>query len=263
MQLRYNTKLVYYYARKAGWQRGHPSGIGYGAYTDEEYFALWHVYYAEQPAGGRGDKRSTGRINAATVSTGNNTTVDTWFTLDHHPWTTGTEQWIDLPLPMGWSDFDYGSWPNESDHSLMATAIRPTVFHEGGNRPFIGRGWGFPIHIGPRGGLQLTTEEDEIAQSIFIILRTMPGERVLRPTFGCGLYELLFASMNTETLALARRYVEEALAMWEPRIVITNILVEQGEDEQDGCLFITLQYEIKTTRDRRSLVYPFYLIPEE
>ncbi|MCB0108932.1 MAG: GPW/gp25 family protein [Caldilineaceae bacterium] len=111
--------------------------------------------------------------------------------------------------------------------------------------------------------MQLTTEEDEIAQSILIILSTMPGERVLRPTFGCNLYELQFAPMNMETLALARRYVEEAITMWEPRITILNILVEAGTGDHDGALLIAMHYEIKSTRDKRSLVYPFYLIPEE
>ena len=139
----------------------------------------------------------------------------------------------------------------------------PAPFQNRDNHVLIGRGWGFPIHVGPHGGVQLTTEEDEIAQSILIILSTMPGERVLRPTFGCNLYELQFAPMNMETLALARRYVEEAITMWEPRITILNILVEAGTGDHDGALLIAMHYEIKSTRDKRSLVYPFYLIPEE
>jgi uncharacterized protein len=127
----------------------------------------------------------------------------------------------------------------------------------------VGRGWAFPLQIGPHGGFTLAAEDDEIAQSIYIILTTTPGERVMRPTFGCRLHDLVFASMNTETLVLARRYVEEAIAMWEPRITVVNLSVTPGENEQDGCLLIGMEYEIKTTRDRRTLVYPFYLIPEE
>lgn len=127
----------------------------------------------------------------------------------------------------------------------------------------IGRGWTFPPQIGPYRGLALTSAEDEINQSIYIILHTTPGERVMRPTFGCRLHELIFAPMNTETLGLAQRYVEEAVTMWEPRVRIINLTVRPGDGAQDGALLIAMHYEIKATRDQRSLVYPFYLIPEE
>lgn len=127
----------------------------------------------------------------------------------------------------------------------------------------IGRGWAFPPQIGHYRGITLTTTEDEIDQAIYIILHTIPGERVMRPTFGSRLHELLFAPMNTETLALAQRFVEEAITMWEPRVRIINLAVRPGEGAHDGALLIAMHYEIKTTRDQRSLVYPFYLIPEE
>ncbi len=132
-----------------------------------------------------------------------------------------------------------------------------------GQQALIGRGWAFPPQIGPHGSLALTSPETEIAQAIAIILTTAPGERVMRPNFGCRLNELLFASMNTETLALARRYVEEALTMWEPRINLVNLSITTSDAMYEGCLLIEMEYEIKTTRDRRTLVYPFYLIPED
>ncbi|HHE72823.1 MAG TPA: phage baseplate protein, partial [Chloroflexi bacterium] len=88
------------------------------------------------------------------------------------------------------------------------------------------------------------------------------GERVMRPTFGCRLQDLVFAPNNSQTAAQARRYVEEALGMWEPRINLVKVDVQQDPDAAN-CLVIRIQYEIKTTHDRRSLVYPFYLIPEE
>ena len=125
---------------------------------------------------------------------------------------------------------------------------------------FVGRGWVFPLRIGPQGGIALTHERDEIDQSIALILSTSPGERVMRPTFGCRLHTLVFAPNNSHTAAQARRYVEEALGMWEPRI---NVLqVEVGRDgDQASALAIEIHYEIKATHDQRSLVYPFYLIP--
>ena len=75
----------------------------------------------------------------------------------------------------------------------------------------IGRGWSFPPRIDAQGGLALTHVRTEIEQAIFIILSTSPGQRVMRPTFGCRLHELVFAPNNSHTVAQARRYVEEAL----------------------------------------------------
>lgn len=126
----------------------------------------------------------------------------------------------------------------------------------------IGQGWAFPPRVGPQGGIALTHDRNEIDQAIHIILSTSPGERVMRPTFGCRLHDLVFDPNNSHTAARARRYVEEALGMWEPRINVTQVGVTQDRD-QDNALIIEIQYEIKATHDQRSLVYPFYLIPEE
>jgi len=129
-------------------------------------------------------------------------------------------------------------------------------------KEIVGNGWAFPPKIDQQGGRALTNERNELIQSINIILSTSPGERVMRPMFGCRLSELVFAPNNSHTAARARRYVEEALGMWEPRINVT--MVEVKPDSRDTCrLMIEIEYEVKATHDRRSLVYPFYLIPEE
>jgi uncharacterized protein len=84
----------------------------------------------------------------------------------------------------------------------------------------------------------------------------------MRPEFGCRLHELVFAPNNTQTAGLAERYVREALGRWEPRIDLEQVAVVP--DAQDGArLLIAVNYRIKATHSRRSLVYPFYLIPEE
>ncbi len=125
-----------------------------------------------------------------------------------------------------------------------------------------GRGWGFPPIVDQQGGLSLTNERNEIQQSINVILSTSPGQRVMRQNFGCRLHELVFQPINNHTIAQVRRYVEEALGMWEPRINVRN--VSATPDFQDTSkLLINIEYEVKSTRDRRSLVYPFYLIPGE
>jgi phage baseplate assembly protein W len=130
------------------------------------------------------------------------------------------------------------------------------------NHDIIGRGWRFPPQIGPNGSVALVGGETEIEQSILIILRTAPGQRVMRPEFGCDLHDLVFMPNNSDTSARVKRAVRHALGRWEPRVVIRS--VDVSPDAHDPArLQIDIQYEIKATHDRRSLVYPFYLIPEE
>ena len=126
----------------------------------------------------------------------------------------------------------------------------------------IGSGWSFPPKTDAQGGIALTNDRSEIDQAIHIILSTSPGQRVMRPNFGCRLHELVFAPNDSETAADARRYVEEAIGMWEPRIRVVK--VDVGPDPNAANrLLIEVEYQIKATHDQRSLVYPFYLIPEE
>lgn len=118
------------------------------------------------------------------------------------------------------------------------------------------------MHIDTRGGIALVQGEQEIEQSIWIILLTSPGQRPLRPEFGCRIHELAFAPNDSATAGLAAYYVREALAQWEPRITVTR--VEANPDPDDPALLIvTIDYDIKATHDRRSLVFPFYRIPGE
>jgi phage baseplate assembly protein W len=86
----------------------------------------------------------------------------------------------------------------------------------------------------------------------------------MRPTFGCRIHELVFAPNTPETLGLARRYVEEALGMWEPRItVVSTVVTADPLEAERGRLNIELTYSIRGTKDSRTLVYPFYLIEDE
>jgi phage baseplate assembly protein W len=126
----------------------------------------------------------------------------------------------------------------------------------------IGRGWRFPPRIGRRGGIELAGGEAEIEQAILVILRTAPGQRVMRPEFGCELHDLVFMPNNSETAAWVKRAVRQALGRWEPRIHVLTVDVNPDADDP-ARLVIDIQYRIKATHDRRSLVYPFYLLPEE
>jgi phage baseplate assembly protein W len=126
----------------------------------------------------------------------------------------------------------------------------------------VGSGWVFPPKIDAQGGLALTNEISELEQSMIIILTTSPGQRVMRTTFGCRLHELVFAPNNNQTAARARRFVEDALRMWEPRVSVVEVDARPDPDNA-ASLLIAIQYEVKATHDRRSLVHPFYLLPEE
>jgi phage baseplate assembly protein W len=129
-------------------------------------------------------------------------------------------------------------------------------------RNIIGSGWVFPPQIGAQGGLALTSQQNELDQAIRIILSTSPGQRVMRPTFGCRLHELVFAPNNGQTATQARRYVEQALGMWEPRIAVNRVDV-RPDAQNTSRLLIEIEYQVKATHDQRSLVHPFYLIPED
>ncbi len=128
--------------------------------------------------------------------------------------------------------------------------------------PIIGRGWHFPPMLDERATVALTSDEDELEQSIRIILGTVPGQRVMRPEFGCRIHELVFAPNNMATAGLARRHVTEALGRWEPRINLRRVDVEPDAREP-ACLLISIEYQVAALHSNRSLVYPFYLIPEE
>ena len=125
-----------------------------------------------------------------------------------------------------------------------------------------GRGWSFPPQINAQGRMALTSELSEIDQAMIIILSTGIGERVMRPTFGSRLQELLFEPLNGRTLSMAEEYTRDALGMWEPRIDVQDVQA-QADMAGDGRIIIDIEYEVKNNNDRRSLVYPFYVIPEE
>ncbi len=126
----------------------------------------------------------------------------------------------------------------------------------------IGRGWEFPPRLDQRGRIALVGDATEIEQAIRIILNTAPGQRVMRPEFGCRLHELVFAPNNSATAGLAERYVREALGRWEPRIDLEQVQVAPDTENQ-AVLQVLVRYRIKAIHSSRSLVYPFYLIPEE
>ena len=123
----------------------------------------------------------------------------------------------------------------------------------------LGQGWGFPVQLTLQGGLHLTHGYRNLEESMLIILGTRLGERVYRPDFGSRLHELVFAPLNDDTLLLAQIYAREAIQKWEPRVAVEAVTAVSDASR----LNITLNYRIRESRHRRSLVYPLYLTPSD
>jgi phage baseplate assembly protein W len=127
---------------------------------------------------------------------------------------------------------------------------------------FVGRGWQYPMGTDSSGGIALVSEERDIERAIRLILSTAPGERPMRPRFGCGIHDYVFAVADANTAGRLANEVKTALAFWEPRINVKSVDVTVDEIERN-TLYINIVYEKKGSYDPRSLVFPFYVIPEE
>ena len=125
-------------------------------------------------------------------------------------------------------------------------------------KPFLGVGTAFPSRLDPATqGFVRAEYEESVRQSILLILGTAPGERLMRPEFGCGIHDLVFASLSFGTLGRVQQAVNEALLRLEPRIDVTSIDVRPGGD--GNVLLIHIQYQVRATNNAFNLVYPFYL----
>jgi phage baseplate assembly protein W len=128
-------------------------------------------------------------------------------------------------------------------------------------KAFLGRGWAFPVAAEPGGEVALVAHEEDIRESIRIILGTNHGERVMRPDFGANLRALVFEPLSATTLSLAQDQVERALIEWEPRIDLLDVRVTADAQERArGRLTIEIDYRVRATNTFYNLVYPFYLL---
>lgn len=125
-------------------------------------------------------------------------------------------------------------------------------------KDFLGTGWKFPVNVNEAGNMEVSAIEKDIEEAIWIILSTAKGERMMRPDFGCGIFNFVFASMNTSTITMMEASVREALVLWEPRIDISNVDVKH-DGEEEGKLYISIDYRVKNTNNRFNLVFPFYM----
>lgn len=125
-------------------------------------------------------------------------------------------------------------------------------------KAFLGRGWAMPVALDPRTGrVAAVAYEQDIRESILIILETAPGERVMRPNFGCGIHELVFAAVDSTTLQRVRSTVEEALRRCEARIDVLAVNVDEAATSE-GKLLVEIEYRVRKTNQLGNLVFPFY-----
>ncbi|HWN41048.1 MAG TPA: GPW/gp25 family protein [Thermoanaerobaculia bacterium] len=125
------------------------------------------------------------------------------------------------------------------------------------NASFLGVGWKFPVALG-QGRIAMAEFEESIRESIWIILATARGERKMRPDFGCGIHDLVFATASGETEGRVASEVRQALILWEPRIDVIDVSARNDEAEPTRLL-IQIEYRVRATNNRFNLVYPFYL----
>ena len=123
---------------------------------------------------------------------------------------------------------------------------------------FLGQGWSFPIKPDSTGRLNYVSGEEEIRESIWLILTTAPGERQMRSEFGCGIHDLVFEPNTAALQGLVQQNVDSSLKRWEPRIDVVNVRVDSPVDQRN-LLLIHIDYRIRANNSIFNLVYPFLL----
>ena len=126
------------------------------------------------------------------------------------------------------------------------------------DKSFLGLGWGFPPEFNKYSkAVQMVTAEDDIRESLRILLSTTPGERVMQHSYGCRLNALVFEPITESTITEIKDVIDRAVLFFEPRITLENIQVNT-EKANEGLIKVQLDYRIRTTNSRSNMVYPFY-----
>ena len=125
----------------------------------------------------------------------------------------------------------------------------------------IGSGFAFPMQIDALGGTEINSDDENIRQSMMIILGTAPGERIKRPTFGCAIHDILFEPNTTLTAAKIEYEVKKSLLAFEPRVADIEVKAKPDDTELNR-MNVTISYTIRKTNTKANLVYPFYLRKE-
>jgi phage baseplate assembly protein W len=122
---------------------------------------------------------------------------------------------------------------------------------------FLGTGWSFPPEFSKRGSVKMVSAEEDIRQSLLILLSTTPGERVMQPSFGCGLKSKVYENINESSVTILKDMIKRAILFFEPRVVLESINADTTES-YEGRLNFIIQYRVISTNTRHNIVYPFY-----
>lgn len=128
----------------------------------------------------------------------------------------------------------------------------------GGKREFLGVGWKFPLQVNANGAIAISRYEQSIEESIYLILGTAKGERLMQPSFGCGIHDVVFEPNNPAMVTLIVDATRKALVASEPRIDILVVDAETSE-AQPNLLIIRVNYRVRANNTLENLVYPFYI----
>src|SRR3954454_23245950 len=126
------------------------------------------------------------------------------------------------------------------------------------DRGFLGTGWRFPVQVTPNGRIARASDEQRIEESIYLILSTAKGERLMFAEFGCGIHELVFTPNNPGAVSMVARAVRQGLVAFEPRIDVLDVAAESSPSRPE-LLLIRVSYRIRSNNARGNLVYPFYI----
>lgn len=122
---------------------------------------------------------------------------------------------------------------------------------------FLGRGWSFPPAFDTTGEVRMSSDEDDIRESLHVLFTTSAGERLMRPEYGGGLERFVFARINATTLTMMTDAIRSAILHFEPRIAVEDVRVDpKGAGE--GCVLFEVVYRVIATNTRSNMVFPFY-----
>jgi len=124
---------------------------------------------------------------------------------------------------------------------------------------FLGTGWSFPPEFSIRAGVRMVSAEEDIRQSLHIVLATAPGERVMRPAFGAGIKQQIYENIDETTITILKDAIGRAILFFEPRVVVEAIIADTAL-ALEGRLDFSIDYTIISTNTRHNIVYPFYCL---
>ncbi len=130
---------------------------------------------------------------------------------------------------------------------------------EENQKSFLGTGWSFPPRfLDSDQGIQMSKDDEDIAESLYILLSTLPGERIMNPEYGCDLHSQVFQNINNSTKVIIEDLIATAILYFEPRVRLISVNVDD-KGQMSGHVNVSITYEVKGVNSRKNMVYPFYL----